>query len=252
MNGLRVLRFTAPRSRSISRNLARFHGGFAVAAAILAPIFPRMPGRIFLLSPARCDGRRADLLFNEPARFDLAKKLRTAEGAAIGEVFSFLSGLYFRAKLKYAAAFGARVEGELAAFVITQDRGLVPPFTRVTLDDLRAMAAVDINPANPRYRGPLEHDAVRLRDALPPETEVVLLGSVATVKYVEPLGAIFGERLFFPQDFAGRGDMSRGGLLLRCIDAGEELQYVSLGGATRHGARPARLFPRRRIPKPQT
>ncbi len=37
---------------------------------------------------------------------------------------------------------------------------------------------------------------------------------------------MFGERLAYPLDFAGRGDMSRGALLLRCVAAGSELAYA--------------------------
>ena len=43
--------------------------------------------------------------------------------------------------------------------------------------------------------------------------------------------------------FVGRGDMSRGGLLLRHARSGVELDYLPLRGATRHGARPPRLLP---------
>jgi predicted kinase len=73
------------------------------------------------------------------------------------------------------------------------------------------------------------------------DCEVVLLGSVATPKYVEPLLEIFGERLMFPQEFVGRGDMSRGGLMLRCASEMRELTYVPVAGAVRHGARPPKL-----------
>jgi len=52
---------------------------------------------------------------------------------------------------------------------------------------------------------------------------------------------IFGHRLLFPEDFAGRGDMSRGGLLLRSVRAGEPLRYPPVGEATRPGARPPKL-----------
>jgi hypothetical protein len=195
--------------------------------------------RVFLLSPARTDGKRAEMLFNGRAQFELAKQLRTPQGADLGEVFAFLSGLYFRAKLKYATAFGARVGDVVAMFVITPDRGLVPPWTRVTLEDLREMAAVPVDAADPRYRGPLDRDAVRLLKVLPPEGQVVLLGSVATSKYLEPLSAVFGHRLLFPADFVGRGELSRGGLLLDRVRAGEELPYISAAGAARHGPRPA-------------
>jgi len=40
--------------------------------------------------------------------------------------------------------------------------------------------------------------------------------------------------------------MSRGGLCLRCVEQGEELEYTPVAGAARHGARPPKLPPRRR------
>jgi hypothetical protein len=55
--------------------------------------------RIFLLSPARTDGKRASMAMNPTAKFELARQLRSDVGASIGDVFSFLSGLYFRGKL---------------------------------------------------------------------------------------------------------------------------------------------------------
>jgi len=50
----------------------------------------------------------------------------------------------------------------------------------------------------------------------------------------------------FPPAFVGRGDMSRGGLMLRCVDSGIELEYAPIAGATRNGRRPPRLEPLRR------
>ncbi|MGH9256065.1 MAG: hypothetical protein ACRD3C_16015, partial [Vicinamibacterales bacterium] len=79
--------------------------------------------------------------------------------------------------------------------------------------------------------------------AIGPECEVVLLGSVASGKYVDLLVPIFGRQLLFPHLFVGRGDMSRGGLMLRSVAAGLELDYVPLEGAVRHGPRPPRLEP---------
>jgi hypothetical protein len=52
---------------------------------------------------------------------------------------------------------------------------------------------------------------------------------------------MFGPRLHFPADFVGRGDMSRGGLMLRCVTEGRELEYAPILGATRRGARPPKL-----------
>jgi len=75
------------------------------------------------------------------------------------------------------------------------------------------------------------------------DCEVVLLGSIASPKYVDALLQIFGPRLLFPADFVGRGDMSRGGLLLRHAAANVELPYVPVAGAVRHGPRPPKLAP---------
>jgi hypothetical protein len=189
--------------------------------------------RLFLLSPAHCGGERAALLCAPRAGFDLARRLR-AEGAPLGEVFAFLSGLYFRGKLAYAARFGVPL-------VITPDAGLRSPDARVTPAALRAAARVDIHAANPRYRRPLLASARAVAQTLGPDVPVTLLGSIASDKYVGALLEVFGERLTFPAEFVGRGDMSRGGLLLRCVRAGVELDYVPVAGAVRHGPRPPRL-----------
>ena len=196
--------------------------------------------RIFLLSPANAGGVRAQLVFNERAQFDLALKLRH-EGAEIGEVFSFVSGLYFRGKLAYARAFAAPPPGVPGALVITHGAGLVPPETVVSADQLRALASVPIDPGDARYRGPLERDAKLIAEAAGPDCDFVLLGSIASTRYYDPLVGVLGDRLFFPTEFVGRGDMSRGGLMLRCARSGLELNYTKLAGAVRHGVRPPKL-----------
>ena len=205
-------------------------------------------GRVFLLSPANCSGPRAKIVLADKAAFDLAVRLRSDEGVAIGEVFAFISGLYFKGKLAYALEFarppdpGAELTGS-GALVITPSAGLRPVETRVTADAVRSFAGVDIASNDPRYRGPLLASARALDEEVGPDCEVVLLGSIASAKYVDVLTAVFGARLTFPIDFVGRGDMSRGGLLLRCVRSGEELPYVPVQGAVRHGPRPPRLAP---------
>ena len=196
--------------------------------------------RIFLLSPANMSGRRAQMAVSERAQFPLAVRLREM-GAPLGEIFAFISGLYFRGKLAYARAFAETPAGMPGAFVITACGGLIPPETPVTASELRRICAADIDPSDLRYRGPLERDAHSLAEMVGGECEIVLLGSVATPKYVEPLLGIFGERLLFPAQFAGRGDMSRGGLMLRCARSGVELAYVPVATGDRHGPRPTRL-----------
>jgi hypothetical protein len=155
-------------------------------------------------------------------------------------VFAFLSGLYFRGKLAYAGTFGPR-----SSYVITTDRGLVEPNTRVTRSDLEAFACVDLADAGSEFLVPLTRDAERIARESPAEP-VILLGSIATKKYVDPLLGVFGERLRFPADFVGRGDMSRGGLLLRHVDSRVELDYIRVTTAVRHGKRPPKLDPIRR------
>lgn len=199
---------------------------------------------VFLLSPASTSGVRAAQLLRDGAAFPLAARVRSAAGAPLGEVFAFLSSLYFRGKLAYARAFARPPAGLCGAFVITPGEGLRDPAEPITLARLRAYAAVPITPGERRFLGPLRRDAEALALLAGRETRVILLGSVASARYVEPLLAVFGERLLFPPAFVGRGDMSRGGLLLRCVDAGQELEYAPLHRAVRHGPRPPRL-PRR-------
>ncbi|HET6981275.1 MAG TPA: hypothetical protein VFI53_03995 [Myxococcaceae bacterium] len=196
------------------------------------------PTRIFLLSPARCDGVRMMMLRRKAAQFALALELRSETGATLGDVFTFTSGLYFRGKLTYARSFGP-------SWVITPGAGLVEPERRIRPRDLDAWAKVRVDLDDRRYRRPLERDARALAERLP-HTEVVLLGSIASDKYVDLLLDVFGDRLHFPVDFVGRGDMSRGGLLLRSARSGTELTYGPVRGAIRHGPRPPRLPKRTR------
>jgi len=194
--------------------------------------------QIFLLSPASCGGKRAALLFNDRAEFDIAKRVRSEEGAPLGEVFSFLSGLYFRGKITYARMFEnpppRRASG---VHIITPTDGLCSPYVIVTLKDLERFATVPIEAEESRYRWPLERDAKKLAEKIGPKCDVVLLGSVATGKYVDVLQPIFGDRLLFPEEFVGHGDMARGGILLQRAASGVELTYIPVSNPSRLGIR---------------
>jgi hypothetical protein len=200
------------------------------------------PHRVFLISPANSAGERMALVLSPSAEFPLARAVQSG-GAPIGHVFRFASGLYFRGKLAYAEAFARPPGGVPGALVIAPGAGLVPAETCVTASHLRAFAAVPVDARDPRFRQPLLAAARLVAERLAPEDDVVLLGSIASDKYVEPLLGVFGERLLFPVDFVGRGDMSRGGLLLRAAQAGAELPYGKVLGAVRHGPKPPRLPP---------
>jgi hypothetical protein len=186
------------------------------------------PGhQIFLLSPANCGGKRAGFLLRKNARSALAQRLQSGEGATIGEVFTFMSGLYFRGKLAYASAFANPPDGCSGIQVIVPGLGLCPPRAVIDFDGLRSIARVPVDPGDRRYTGPLRRDAARLADCLPPTDAAVLLGSIATEKYLLPLKEVLGPRLRFPREFIGRGDMSRGALMLRCAAEGRELTYIA-------------------------
>ena len=201
--------------------------------------------RVFLLSPARLGGPRYTMLTRDRAGFDVAVKLRQGT-ATIGEVYSFISGLYFRGKMAYAEAFGAAPTGIPPSLVIVPGVGLVPPETHVDIEQLRTISNIPVDEANQRYRDALLEGARLIDQYAGPSCLYVLLGSIASGKYTGPLLEVFNDRLVFPIDFVGRGDMSRGGLMLRCARAGVELAYTPVRGAVRHGARPPKLEPWRK------
>lgn len=237
----------------------------AAAGAMRLPFGVMFP-RVFILSPAHCGGERAQLLLRREAAFSLARQMRSRDGCTLAEAFSFLSGLYFRGKVAYANAFKSPPRGirtrnsallkfctnleSTGALVITTNRGLVDPLCRVRIDDLRAMGDGDIDQDDPCYRQPLERDAQMLSDVLGSTGRAILLGSIASGKYCDILLKFLGSQLLFPQEFIGRGDMSRGGLMLRCVDQMKELTYIPIEGAVRRGSRPPRL--EKRIRKIET
>lgn len=195
---------------------------------------------IFLLSPASCRGRRAKMLLRHGSEMAFARQLRAGE-LTLGAAFTFLSGLYFRGKLAYATAFAAR---EDHTAIITPTRGLRSPHEVISAALLEEFASGDIHPDDRRYRRALEHDASELAEQLPQHARVILLGSIATGKYVDVLRPILGDWLHYPVDFIGRGDMSRGGLLLRRSRTGEPLEYGRIDfEKPPRGKRPPKLTP---------
>lgn len=157
------------------------------------------------------------------ASFELARQVQIG-AATLGDVFTFCSGLYFRGKLTYARHFAQPPTDAPGVLIITPSRGLLTPDTMVGVRDLAEFAEVAVDSAEPRFTVPLA--AASLSLASRQSCEFIFLGSVATRKYLNTLLPIFGERLRFPMDFAGRGDMSRGTLLLRSVAARRELSYV--------------------------
>lgn len=195
---------------------------------------------IFLLSPARCGGERGWRLIEGQGE-GLAKRLQTPAGAPVCEVFAFLSSLYFRGKLAYARAFARPPRALHGVYVITPGAGLLHEATAVTAEHLRGFATVDVDHRNELFAAPLLRDVKALAAGAGEEARFVLLGSIASSKYVDPLLQVLGERALFPADFVGRGDMSRGGLLLRAARAGVELEYAAVDGAVRRGRRAPRI-----------
>jgi hypothetical protein len=185
-----------------------------------------MSRRIFLLSPANCTGKRAGWLLRKDGGSPLAQRLR-ADGATLGEIFTFMSGLYFRGKMAYARTFADPAAGYSGIQVIVPGLGLRPPDVKIDLPGLRAIARVRVDLGDRRYVTPLRRDAAVLAARTDAADTVILLGSLATPKYLEPLREILGSRLRFPEEFIGRGDMSRGSLMLRCAAERRELTYIA-------------------------
>jgi hypothetical protein len=195
---------------------------------------------VFLLSPAFCGGQRAGILINPKSQAATVLEFRSGK-MTLGRAFAFMSGLYFRGKLRYAERYGE-------ALVITPTRGLQPPSLPFTLGLLREFAVGDVSLDNPEYRSALERDVHALARRIGTHAQVVLLGSVASGKYVDVLLPILGDRLRYPTAFIGRGDMSRGGLMLRSAASGVELDYDALTHGVRpRGPRPPKLDPLTRV-----
>ncbi len=185
--------------------------------------------QVFLLSPASLSGARARQLASRRARFATAERFRSPEGVPLGEAYSFLSALYFRGKITYAQFF-ARPPAALAGqgvWIIAPGFGLVPPDWALTVERWRRLRRTPVDLGSRAYVRPLAADAAALAARLG-SARVVLLGSVATGKYVDLLRPVLGDRLVFPRCFAGLGDMSRGSLLLRAAASGVELAYATL------------------------
>jgi len=204
------------------------------------------PTTIFLLSPAHCGTARACALIDGRGASQFVQQLHSTQGAALGDLFAFLSSLYFRGKLNYARAFARTAADVAGVWVITAGEGLRSESERISAARMRAFAGVDVDHANESFATPLLRDASALLARTGPEARFVLLGSIASAKYVAPLQQALGERLLFPSAFVGRGDMSRGGLLLRAAADRLELEYAPVAGAVLHGPRPPRLAPRRK------
>ncbi|MBL8209626.1 MAG: hypothetical protein JNK87_02890 [Bryobacterales bacterium] len=188
--------------------------------------------RVFLLSPANLGGARAKPLLDGRA---------WERGRSVAEIYTYISSLYFRGKVAYAERFAKAPPNGPSALVMVPGMGLVPLEAEMDVALLRAAAEVPVDAEEPRFTGPLVREAEALISRCVDTCRFVLLGSVASGKYVEPLLPVFASRLVFPSEFVGRGDMSRGGLMLRAAEAGTELEYISVAGAILRGKRPPKL-----------
>ncbi|HYG63838.1 MAG TPA: hypothetical protein VEL74_14770 [Thermoanaerobaculia bacterium] len=187
-------------------------------------------GKIFLLSPASASGVRASQLTSPRAGFSTARQFRSPEGVPIEEAFTFMSSLYFRGKITYARHFAAPPDGFPGdgILVIAPGFGLVPPEWPLTIERMRRLSRTPVDLKSRSYCLPMRGHAQQLADNLPPDARVILLGSIATGKYVDLLLPVFGDRLLFPRAFVGAGDMKRGGLMLRAVREDTELDYSTL------------------------
>ena len=126
------------------------------------------------------------MLLNPGANFELAAKLR-AGAATLGEVYSFISGLYFRGKVAYSDAFGSAPQDLPPAVVIVQGLGLLPLQTLMTAEKLTAAGAVSIERDHIAYRTALLRDAKAVKSASGASCQFVLLGMTAQYDLISAL-----------------------------------------------------------------
>jgi hypothetical protein len=198
----------------------------------MTPVIQRQ--RFFILSPATAHGPRAQLLRNPSSGSAFARRVRE-EGAPLGEVFSFLSGLYFRGKLEYARAFVRSARDVEGVHVITMTDGLRSPDARVSTQELERFALCPEGATASSEA--LERTAQALAQQANADAEIVLLGSVSTGKYTDILAPIFGERLCFPREILHIGQLARGALFLRRARERRELDYMPVAEIIRAGRR---------------
>src|SRR4029077_16627023 len=148
--------------------------------------------RVFLLSPANASGIKGQRLLGGASNCELAVRLRDG-GASLGEVYRFISSLYFRGKLEYSLRF-QNPPGGIAGVQVITGSGLMLPETVINLKQLQEISAIPIDAKNSNYRLPLQKDLMRLRE-IAGSVDVILLGSVATDKYIAPVQAVFGKSL---------------------------------------------------------
>ena len=181
--------------------------------------------KVFILSPASTAGKRASLLLH-----GRGKLARREKPVPIGDVFTFLSGLYFRGKLAYARYYAAPKHGWPGCYIISSNAGLVLPEEDVSVVQLVRFSQTPIDEDEPLYSEPLRQALGRLGKRLPHDAQIVFLGSIATRKYRAILSEVLGGRLYYPACFEGRGDLSRGSVLLQSVKSGRELEYRPLEG----------------------
>ena len=206
--------------------------------------------RVFLLSPANCGGARAKQVLSPDAHFALAEELRSPCGAMLGDVFTFVSGLYFRGKLTYALHFAAppspRIRSSAAASSSSRRARVFAAPTRWSLmRRCRRLPGATCTPTMPATVGRSSAAPACSSARSGPAARSCSLAASRRRKYVDVLLEIFGDRLRFPVEFVGRGDMSRGGLLLRKVREGTELEYVPVAGAVLRGNAAAEASPAR-------
>lgn len=197
--------------------------------------------RIFLLSPATAHGARAKTLLAPEPRSPVATQLASADGMPLGQIFTYLSGLYFNGKLTYARHYSTPPPslGRTGIYIITMTDGILTPEHRIGLDDLQRYAAAEKQTEDGRRA--LETSARALAETIGPRCDVVFMGSVASDKYTAIIEPVFGRRLLFPPELVGRGQLGRGALLFRCVRENRELDYVPLADLVDRGrSAPAR------------
>ena len=184
--------------------------------------------RIFLLSPASTDGLRAQQLTSPRAGFGAAERYRSPEGVTIEEAFTFMSSLYFRGKIGYARHFAAPPPELALGSRTTASWSSLPASgwcrraCRITPEEMKKLRRTPVDLKSRAYCAPMKKHVEQLRD-LAPDGLGGAPGQRRDRQVRGPAAAGPRDRLLFPRDFAGAGDMKRGGMMLRAVREDREL-----------------------------
>ena len=199
--------------------------------------------------PTAAAGARQQVLSPQAAFAARRGSCARAQGAPLGDVFTFVSGLYFRGKLAYARRFASppepRIRRRLGRARHHAERRAPQPETPVTRRRAARLRRRRRRSRPTRATGGRSSGArARWLREIGADCEVVLLGSIASPKYVDVLLDDLRRAPAVPDRFRRpRRHEPRRPAAAQARARASSSTYAPMAGAVRHGARPPKLPP---------